>query len=410
MVQSTSVTDVNYRVTRPRPGEPKARPRRGVDQSLRPAKAGLLCIARCSASGCLASGGIPLGPGAFWRLETALLVVFRDDAGCLLGVIQWRNHFGDDRKGLLVKSIGMATLSVILPVLVGCSGGSGSSWYEEAAFEDMYSLNDLWVFGPDDVWVVGGTIQRFDGTDWTQQTADSHAQFMSIWGFSPDDLWIAGGDSLAHWDGSNLTTTDLGAQGMQDATAIWGMPPDRLWIVGDSASVLQWDGESWTRTSIPCSSNSSIFGFSENDIWTQGTFGTCHFNGSTWEEVDTGIWGGDGQVFGFSGDDVWLVAESSEAAHFDGESWTTYENHNFVGELAALWGATSDDIWGVGSAGSIAHFDGQGWHEVTHQTIGSPFLRMFTAVHGSSAQEVWAVGTEMGAERNCALVFRHRAD
>jgi hypothetical protein len=298
---------------------------------------------------------------------------------------------------------------LLLSAVCGCSGG-GSPWREVKAFADEYSLEDLWVFGPDDVWAVGQTIQRFDGTDWTRQPTDSYAGFTGIWGFSPDDVWITGGDTLLHWDGSSLTTTDLGAQGMQAATALWGLAPDRLWIVGDSATVLHWDGSAWTRTNIPCSSNSAIFGFSENDIWTQGTFGTCHYDGGAWEEVELEIWGGDGDVFGFATDDVWVVAESAEAAHWDGAQWTTFDNEDFVGEMSSLWGAQRDDLWGVGMAGAIAHFDGRGWTEVTHQTIGSPFLRMFNSVHGSSAQEVWAVGAEMGADRNCALVFRYQSE
>ena len=305
-----------------------------------------------------------------------------------------------------MRTAGAKFLLIIIFAVCGCS--NGSPWKEVKAFDDIFSLNDLWVFGPDNVWVVGGAIQRFDGTDWTQQTTDSYAEFMAIWGFSPDDLWIAGGDTLLHWDGTDFVFTDLGAQGMQDATAIWGLPPNQLWIVGSSATVLHWDGSSWIRSNIPCSSNSSIFGFSENDLWTQGTFGTCHFNGGTWEEIDLDIWGGDGDVFGVSQDDVWVVAESAEAAHWDGVNWKTYENVNFVGELSSLWGMKSDDLWGVGTPGSIAHFNGESWKEVTHQTIGSPYLRIFNAVHGSSVQEVWAVGTEMGANRNCALVFRYQ--
>jgi hypothetical protein len=309
----------------------------------------------------------------------------------------------------MIRALEVAFSVLMLSAYCGCSGG-GSSWREVKAFADDYALNDLWVFGPDDVWAVGQAIHRFDGTDWTLQPSENHAGFTAIWGFSPEDVWIAGGDTLLHWDGSSLARTDLGAQGMQSATAIWGLAPDRLWIAGDSATVLHWNGSSWARRNTPCSSNTSIFGFSENDLWTQGTFGTCHYDGSDWTEVELEIWGGGGDVFGFSTDDVWVVAESAEAAHWDGAQWTIFENGGFVGELSSLWGPRSDDLWGVGTAGAIAHFDGRRWTQVTHQVIGSPFLRMFHAVHGSSAEEVWAVGTELGANRNCSLVFRYQAD
>lgn len=299
---------------------------------------------------------------------------------------------------------------VLLLMCLAFQGCSGNSWVEVKAFEDIFSLNDLWVFGPDNVWVVGsgGAVARYDGSGWTTEDTGSFAELAGIWAFATDDIWVVGGEELLHFNGSAWESTDLEAQGIRDATGIWGLSPSDLWIVGDDGNVLHRDGDSWNRMVIPCSSNTGIWGFSADDIWTQGIFGTCHFDGINWQEVDPGISGSGGDVWGSAPDDVWVVGESSEAGRWDGSEWTVYENHDFVGEMARLWGSASDDIWGVGLPGSIAHFDGNGWDEMMHQSIGSPYLRLFNGVHGSSADDVWVVGAELGANRNCGLVFRYQ--
>ena len=60
----------------------------------------------------------------------------------------------------------------------------------------------------------------------------------------------------------------------------------------------------------------------------------------------------------------------------------------------------------AGSAGAIAHHDGSSWKEVDHQEIGAPYLRQFLAVHGSSADEVWIVGRQLGERGSSALIYR----
>jgi hypothetical protein len=61
----------------------------------------------------------------------------------------------------------------------------------------------------------------------------------------------------------------------------------------------------------------------------------------------------------------------------------------------------------AGSAGSIAHYDGASWTEVTHQTIGAPYLREFVAVHGSAADDVWAVGRQLGEGGSTPIIWHY---
>lgn len=74
-------------------------------------------------------------------------------------------------------------------------------------------LNDVFGFGPDDVWVVGdeSTVLHWDGTSWTKlstpfdedggltEKPDLHA----VWGSSTNDVWIAGDGAMLHFRGTS---------------------------------------------------------------------------------------------------------------------------------------------------------------------------------------------------------------
>ena len=95
-------------------------------------------------------------------------------------------------------------------------------------------------------------------------------------------------------------------------------------------------------------------------------------------------------------------------ARADRVQWQTIDTFDFVGDLAAVWGPSPDDLWAVGSAGAIAHFDGESWRQVAHQKIGSPYLRLFVAVHGTSSTDVWAVGQQLGEGGSTGFIYHYQ--
>ncbi|MBX3209637.1 MAG: hypothetical protein KF764_31680 [Labilithrix sp.] len=56
--------------------------------------------------------------------------------------------------------------------------------------------------------------------------------------------------------------------------------------------------------------------------------------------------------------------------------------------LTAVWGSSATDVWAVGSGGTIAHWDGAAWKVVPSNTGDT-----LTAVWGSSATDVWIGGS-----------------
>ncbi|WP_146645315.1 hypothetical protein [Labilithrix luteola] len=56
--------------------------------------------------------------------------------------------------------------------------------------------------------------------------------------------------------------------------------------------------------------------------------------------------------------------------------------------LTAIWGSSASDIWAVGSAGTVLHYDGNAW------TLDTPFTpSTLRAIAGTSATNLWAVTT-----------------
>ncbi|MBX3199854.1 MAG: hypothetical protein KF894_17085 [Labilithrix sp.] len=56
--------------------------------------------------------------------------------------------------------------------------------------------------------------------------------------------------------------------------------------------------------------------------------------------------------------------------------------------LTAVWGSGAKDVWAVGSGGTITHWDGAAWKRVPSSAVET-----FNAVWGSSASDVWVGGS-----------------
>jgi len=276
-----------------------------------------------------------------------------------------------------------------------CGTDPGDDWVQVQGVPEVFSVNDVWSFAPDDVWAVGsqGTVLRFDGAAWSTEQAPVTSDLTGIWGFTPSDIWACGGTSILHYDGATWSIVeDVEKHGLDGLTSIWASSANDVWVAGDDAIFVHWNGTTSTRMTGPSPFNHHVFGTGPKDVWALGTFDLSHYDGTEWTAIDPGIFGGEGEVWGTGPADIWVVTDSEEAAHWDGASFTVFQNDDLIGGLAALWGTASDDIWAAGAFGSIAHWNGSRWTQVQHQKIGSPQLRQFFGVHASSSTDVWAVG------------------
>jgi hypothetical protein len=296
-------------------------------------------------------------------------------------------------------------------VLAAC-GSAADDWKTPSGAPQLMVVNDVWAFSETDVWFLDGssTVQRFDGQSWSTLATPSMGGLGCIYAVSATEVWLCAGDELLHWDGTAFDEQiDIATlTGVNSLIGAWASSPSDIWLLGDDANVAHWDGVSWSASNNGASLSSSIWGSGPTDVYVLGTFDFVHNDGSGWSSVDLGPGGGggDGQVWGTSASDVWVMTGSSNLHHFDGQAWETIET-DFVGDPQAVWGPAPDDLWAVGSAGSIAHYDGSSWEEVTHQSIGAPYLRMLLAVHGTSTNDVWAVGNQLGEGGSTGIIWHY---
>ena len=98
--------------------------------------------------------------------------------------------------------------------------------------------NGIWGSGPKDVYAASCAPEEavhWDGTSWsTVPFPASDRVIQDVWGFGPDDVWFVG-DGTFHWDGTNLT--EVGTPSPSTLRAVWGTPGD-VWAVGSGGVVL----------------------------------------------------------------------------------------------------------------------------------------------------------------------------
>ncbi|MBI5489978.1 MAG: hypothetical protein HY905_21770 [Deltaproteobacteria bacterium] len=270
-------------------------------------------------------------------------------------------------------------------------------------------LSAVWASGPADAWAVGSsrTVVHWDGTSWTPDPAWVDGMPMGVWGSGPTDVWVVGlmsaGStplSARHWDGASWT--DVPGTGLVPyAMSVWGTSATDVWTAYVVASFEHWDGASWTSVSTGLSELAGVsvldlWGSDPSDLWAVASRGRIlHWNGTAWAEVSIGPIGSATSVWSAGPADAWASVYGG-FLRWDGGSWTSFPT-SFFDVWNDVWGAAPDDVWAVGYATGVgapprpiaAHWNGVSWRSA----FVMPFDGQLTAICGSGAADVWAVGT-----------------
>jgi hypothetical protein len=104
------------------------------------------------------------------------------------------------------------------------------------------------------------------------------------------------------------------------------------------------------------------------------------------------------------------VGSAGAIAHFDGNGWSSVGGGG-ANHLTAVWGSSATDVWAVGQSLQLVHFDGKTWQTSTAPT--SPELASTPAnlsgVWGTSPNDVWAVGAGSRSTVSTVLHFDGKA-
>ncbi|WP_243438206.1 WD40/YVTN/BNR-like repeat-containing protein [Fundidesulfovibrio soli] len=252
----------------------------------------------------------------------------------------------------------------------------------------------------------GGVIVKKSGTAFTLMDTGTMAPLRGISGSGPADIWAVGGSSftesttdaersvLLHYNGQTWTrTTPPSLQGLAQnyvVNGVWVSPTGSAFAVVEyynaparfDAGQNRWDFEALTidyqahpnaRSDFSCS---SIFGFSDTDVYAVGSYGTVlHRDASGWKlmaqfETDGGsggtftfnllesVWGpGAGTVFA-SGNfgQMYMLDNTAQTP-----AWSMVNQGGglFNGyDLAAMSGTGPNDVWLAGLGGTLRHWTG----------------------------------------------------
>jgi hypothetical protein len=110
---------------------------------------------------------------------------------------------------------------------------------------------NLWVGGPDCVWVSGRPGWRFDGGKWSPIPTGGDMRVIDVWGGGPSDVWMLLADaaalppagytanipssSVVHYDGSSVQAVMRAGQNMR---SLAGSDSSNIWAVGHLGRTL----------------------------------------------------------------------------------------------------------------------------------------------------------------------------
>jgi hypothetical protein len=218
--------------------------------------------------------------------------------------------------------------------------------------------------------------------------------------------------------------------------AVSGSGPDDVWAVGylNTGSmgtyktlILHWDGAAWTHVLSPNvgDGDNSLWGVwasAEDDAWAVGNFQNyesggsliMHWDGVQWSVVPSPTF--EYQCFLFkvvalAPDNIWAVGSvfggpnithRTLVLHYDGQTWSVVPSPNVSNnhhDLLGVWANSPADMWAVGeyigndgwNRNLTMHWDGVSWSIVNTPSVGEYGNRLAN-VHGTSANDVWAVG------------------
>jgi len=230
---------------------------------------------------------------------------------------------------------------------------------------------------------------------WSAMTNNSSAaDLRGVWGSSPTNVYAVGANAtILQYDGTSWSSVQSGGDPLN---GVWGSSANGVNAVGGggNATSYYYDGSTWYFTSYPFPTLKATWCSSATDFYSVGEMGgISHWNGATAQDMTdygnpytiNGIWGS-------APNDVWAVGEqNANIRHYNG-NWTVsvYDSPT----LFDVWGSSATDVFAVGAAGTIMHYDGS-WGSMPSGDTAD-----INGVWGSSATDVWAVGAQNATIRH----------
>jgi len=274
-------------------------------------------------------------------------------------------------------------------------------YYDEPNDNAFY---DVKVTSATDGWAVGGggTMSRFNGTDWARYTPSPTANSLLDVDFTDaSHVWAVGDNgTIVFWDGSgwaaqtsNTTNTLFGVDTVSASFAV---------AVGAKGTIRHWGGSSWSTVLSPTNKKlNAVSCATASDCWAVGDNGTViHWNGGSWSSVSTSAVHALNGVFTWDSDTAYAVGAGGLIMHWNGSAWAVKDSTT-PNELRDVHCALENDCWAWGIEQTFLHWDGSAWSRYVFTNPSNPLVQGGYMI---SLSDGWAVG-EGGAVYHYTSVY-----
>jgi hypothetical protein len=240
-----------------------------------------------------------------------------------------------------------------------------------------------------------GTVLISLGDGWVDIAPDiEDADYSAIWGESADDFFVVGNRGLIARYQTGRPWTLWRLQSEANLEGIWGSGSRDIYAVGAGGVIVHFDGVSWeTIESGTTLSLSAVHGRGPSDIYAVGLGGTIvHFDGVIWKALASGVGISLNGVYSRPEGETVVVGDGGTILHSGpgqngGTVWEqpTVQATSF--SLAAVTGDTGGLVYAAGNNGVILSYDGQQWTPVP-----TGYFDPLNAIHVSPCGGLHAAG------------------
>ena len=319
-----------------------------------------------------------------------------------------------------------------------------------------HTLEGVWGDGSGVVWAVTaeGNVLRWDGQTWKVHVSDL-GPLVAVWGSGPTDLWIGGHEGILHGTGASSATLTFSPVTMPGepvrVASLWGLSASDVWVAGasddpdsglTSARLLHLErktdaGADWSETPFgrEMLSCSGVWGNAETGVWAACScpiIDLPEYNelvvlrkhgGADFAELplptnpdDDPLLSVPGVLAGaiaVSASSVWIYGTTASTwptvwqgtSADNGQTFTFTEARDGKPndpQIMAIHGTAANDLWAVGEYGRARHWNGTKWSTVAITNTHVPIIDPLHAVWTGGPSEVWFVGKQIALRFDAA--------
>lgn len=244
------------------------------------------------------------------------------------------------------------------------------------------------VWGPDSsaVFVAfeDGRVDRFDGTSWSESRAAGGGA-RALAGTDARNVVVLGDRLIARFDGSGWTDLAL-PDGDGTLSSPQLAPGPRLLVLQRNHGVLEHTGGAWRAVGPPIEATNLAVGV-DGSVTVLSYARARQLVGGQWAPMDAPS--PMSALAAAHRHHVFVVGGEGQRWRWDGTRWHDGRRGPRDATVGGSWSASPDRFIVVGSRGFARHGARWGWPRIYMGT--DAHLR---SVHGASATEAWAVGTD----------------